>query len=151
MIESGKAWSPGKESNDGVRARELACTFAEAAELDAEAAFWKREDLVYIGCLKLQPSDNTGYEYLADLEPQGIMGFRYKYGLVMLDKDQKSTQTLVCEIRDQPSDPFGFEMLVGSSWQIGPLTSWLDTLDSETKSAAVERYRMIIAWIRRMI
>jgi hypothetical protein len=139
-------WQWVEETNLAVKARGLA-----VAQKPDEASFWERTDLLYLGDLTWTGWPGEGYEYIADLMKRDNDGFQYTYGLVGLSDEHTVGQTMVCQVKDSISDPLGFEMYVGGTWQIGPLSMWLETLTPAVQTQAKERYRNLVAWVRQSL
>lgn len=151
-------WAPTQEPDSARQARTLAALAAEATNAQATAntsaadvAFWRRQDLLYIGDLEWARAGYEGYEYLADLTATNESEFRYTYALVALASSDQVAQTMICEVRNHPTDPYAFEMLVAGEWQPGPLQDWLDSLQPDVLIIANERYRALVAWVRNML
>lgn len=151
-------WAPTQEPHCARQARALAASAAEATDAQvtvntsaANAAFWRRQDLLYIGDLEWARAGYEGYEYLADLTATNGSEFRYTYAFVALASPDQVAQTMICDVRNHPSDPFAFEMLVAGEWQPGPLQAWLDSLEPDVLIIANERYRALIAWVRNTL
>lgn len=136
-------WQWVEETNSAIKARLIA-----ADQKSEEANFWGRNDLLYLGDLTWTGWPGEGYEYIADLVKRNSNGFEYTYGLVGLSDEHTVGQTMVCQVQDTIDDPLGFEMYVGNSWQVGPLSMWLETLTPPVQIQAKERYRKLIAWVR---
>ena len=136
-------WQWVEEPMSACKARALA-----ADQKTDEASFWARSDLLYLGDLTWTEAPGEGYEYIADLVKRDSNGFQYTYGLVGMNDEHTIGQTMVCQVHDAINDSLGFEMYLGGSWQIGPLSMWLETLTPSVQIQAKERYRTLIAWVR---
>lgn len=146
MDETATDWQWVEETPNAAHARSLA-----ASQLPAEASFWSREDLLYVGDLAWTGWPGEGYEYIGDLTRREGTGFQYTYGLVGLSDSMTVGQSLVCQVRDTSDDPLGFEMYVADTWQTGPLKMWLDSLPPEIQDQARSRYQSLIAWVRQSL
>jgi len=139
-------WNWLDEPFNAAKARQLA-----AVQEPTQADFWKRDDLLYLGDLAWTGWPGEGYEYICDLSTRDGNGFQYAYGLVGLSDPETIGQTLVCQVRDTVNDPLGFEMYVADTWQTGPLKMWLDSLAPDVQHQAKQRYRNLVAWVRRSL
>ena len=139
-------WQWVDEPDSAVKARQIA-----TEQKPDESAFWGRSDLLYLGDLAWTGWPGDGYEYIADLVKRDSNGFQYTYGLVGMSDQQTIGQTMVCQVQDAIGDPLGFEMYVGGTWEIGPLSMWLETLAPEVQIQAKERYRNLVAWVRHSL
>ncbi len=137
-------WTPLEEPAEARQARQQA-----SGDKPNEAGFWNRDDLIYVGDLNWTQSPNfVGYEFITDIRRRGVSGFQYQYGLLGLGDHGEIAQTMICEVRDQEADTNGFDMLVGTEWQPGPLKAWLDTLSLEVQDVARTRYRALVNWVK---
>jgi hypothetical protein len=142
-----RTWTTLEEPAEARQARQLACS-----QKPDEVDFWNRSDLVYVGDLGWTKSPNfVGYEFITEISRRGETGFTYKYGLLGMVNTETIGQTMICEVRDQETDPSGFDMLIGNEWQPGPLKAWLDTLAPEVQDVARSRYRDLVSWVRENI
>ena len=139
-------WQLVEEPSSAAKARALA-----AAQKPDEATFWDRTDLLYLGDLDWTGTPGEAYEYISDLQKRENDGFQYTYGLVGLSDPNTVGQTMICSVRDTVSDPLGFEMEIGESWQLGPLEMWIQTLPADVQIQAKSRYQSLIAWIRNSL
>jgi len=146
MDKTATEWHWVKETPNAAKARALA-----VIQQPAEASFWNREDLLYLGDLGWTGWPGEGYEYIGDLTKRDTGGFQYTYGLVGLSDPNTIGQTLVCQVRDIVDEPLGFEMYVAETWQKGPLKMWLDSLPPEIQDQAKLRYQNLIAWVRQSL
>lgn len=155
---SQQAWTVVQETEAASQARRLAASAASsqatsaestsAEATSAEATFWLRDDLIFVGDLDWTQAGYEGYEYIADIQQRQSGGFTYIYALVALADASHVAQTMICEVRDQQSDPDAFEMKIGESWQPGPLQAWLDSLQPDVQALARNRYRDLVRWVR---
>lgn len=113
---------------------------------DADALFWGREDLTYLGDLTwCEQAAMKGFEYIANIQTSGDQ-VTYQYGLINLDADDGFAGSLVCSVRAQRTAGYPFEMQINGEWLEGPLRFWLDQLSPSVQTLARQRYRDVIAW-----
>ena len=137
------SWYPLEEPESSRLARHAA--FSAAPN---EGWFWGAADLVYLGDLDWSGHNSRGFEYAQSIKAWGEDGFTYTYGVLQMSQNNSISQSMISEIRSVNNDPLGFEMQIGNEWLAGPLEAWMSTLDSTTRTLAVERYRDIIRWVR---
>ena len=135
------AWSLTTEPETAARLRQALLPGAAA-----EAEFWRRQDLTYLGDLEWceQPA-MRGYEYIAKVQVSADQ-ITYQYGLINLDPTDAVAGSLVCDVRAKRQPGFPFEMQLNGEWLEGPLRFWLDQLAPAVQDLARERYRLVIAW-----
>ena len=113
---------------------------------DADAPFWRRGDLTYLGDLAWCEQDAMkGFEYIANIQASGHQ-ITYQYGLINLDPDEGFAGSLVCDVRAERIEGYPFEMQINGEWLEGPLHFWLDQLSPAVQDVARQRYRDVIAW-----
>lgn len=135
------AWTLTAESATAVALRQ-----SLAPQDPGEAAFWQRQDLVYLGDLAwCELAVMRGLEYIANVQVSENQ-ITYHYGLINLDPADAVAGSLVCEVRARREDGYPFEMQINGEWLPGPLQFWLDQLAPEVQEIARERYRLVIAW-----
>lgn len=138
------AWSL---TNEPETAAQLRQSLGPAGE--AEADFWRRQDLTYLGDLDwCQLAAMRGLEYLANVQVSEDQ-ITYQYGLINLDQDDAVAGSLVCDVRARREEGYPFEMQINGDWLPGPLQFWLDQLAPDVQDIARERYRLVIAWAER--
>jgi hypothetical protein len=135
------AWSRVAEPASAVAMKQERMAFD-----DADASFWTRDDLTYLGDLTwCEQAAMKGFEYIANIQISADQ-ITYRYGLINLDGADGFAGSLVCNVRAQRTDGYPFEMQINGEWLEGPLRFWLDQLSPSVQELARQRYRAVIAW-----